>query len=143
MYHVLLPVDAEVDRARRAAQTVANLSAAGADIQVTVLNVQPEVELSAGDGSHVSSADWYDPENLPESVSEVRTLLEGGGIEVAVRREHADPAQGIIDVSDEEAVDMIVMSGRKTSPVGKVLFGSVTQSVLLSADVPVTVAAMN
>jgi nucleotide-binding universal stress UspA family protein len=139
MYHVLLPVDSDVERSHAAADVVTGLPAAETEVSVTILNVQPEVELSSGDGSHVSSEDWWDPDDVPESVTATREYLESEGIDVEVRREHEDPARCIIRVSEEAEADLIVMAGRVQSPVGKVLFGSVTQSVLLSSSVPVTV----
>lgn len=43
----------------------------------------------------------------------------------------------IIEYAGEQGASFIVTSGRKRSPVGKVLFGSVPQSLILNADCPV------
>ena len=48
-----------------------------------------------------------------------------------------DAADEIVRYSSENDARYIVISGRRRSPVGKALFGSVTQSVLLDADRPV------
>lgn len=48
-----------------------------------------------------------------------------------------DPAEEITRYATEQDAEYIVVSGRKRSPVGKALFGSVTQSLLLDADRPV------
>lgn len=47
------------------------------------------------------------------------------------------PAEEIIRYADEEAASYIVIGGRRRTPIGKVLFGSVAQSVLVSATTPV------
>jgi nucleotide-binding universal stress UspA family protein len=52
---------------------------------------------------------------------------------------HTDPVKPIIEAGDDIDADRIVMTGHKQTPVGKVVFGSVTQAVLLGADRPVTV----
>lgn len=55
-----------------------------------------------------------------------------------------DPAEEILDHAQKVDARYIVIGGRSRSPVGKALFGSVTQSVLLDADRPVvTVMAKN
>ena len=54
-----------------------------------------------------------------------------------------DAADEIVRYSDDHEARYIVISGRKRSPVGKALFGSVTQSVLLDADRPVVTALRN
>lgn len=48
-----------------------------------------------------------------------------------------DVAEEILAYADEKDARYVVLGGRKRSPVGKVVFGSVTQSVLLGADRPV------
>lgn len=53
-----------------------------------------------------------------------------------------DPAESILSVADAHDARYVVVGGKKRSPAGKALFGSVTQSVLLNAEVP-TVTVMD
>lgn len=48
-----------------------------------------------------------------------------------------EPTEEILAVAAELDARYVVVGGRRRSPVGKVLFGSTTQSVLLEADRPV------
>lgn len=48
-----------------------------------------------------------------------------------------DPAQAITDYTQDQDAEYVVIGGRKRSPVGKALFGSVTQSILLNVNQPV------
>lgn len=47
------------------------------------------------------------------------------------------PANEVLEYARDCDAIYIVVGGRKRSPVGKALFGSVTQSILLNADCPV------
>ena len=47
------------------------------------------------------------------------------------------PVDSILDVADNIDARYLVIGGRKRSPAGKAVFGSVTQSVLLDATCPV------
>ncbi|WP_066385200.1 universal stress protein [Halalkalicoccus paucihalophilus] len=48
-----------------------------------------------------------------------------------------DPAEEVLKYAGKEDTSYITIGGRSRSKVGKVLFGSVTQSILLSAESPV------
>jgi len=48
-----------------------------------------------------------------------------------------DPPDEIVEYADAHDADYIVLAGRKRSAVGKAIFGSVTQSVLIESDRPV------
>ena len=61
------------------------------------------------------------------------------GFETSVRETGNPPAEGIVTLAEDVDADQIVTGGRKRSPAGKAIFGSVTQSVLLDTDRPVTV----
>lgn len=139
MFHVLLPIDDDREHSRATVEGVLSLPSTAEQVQVTILNVQEKVEVSSGEGGRISSDQWYDEEDFPDSVTEAKQTLEEAGVAVNLRREHADPAETIISVANDIGADRIIMGGRKQSPVGKVLFGSITQSVLLDADVPTTV----
>lgn len=138
MYRILLPVDSDEQRAISAAEVVAALPRAAEEVHVTILNVQSRVDVT-DEGRRVSSDEWYDEEDFPSVMVDVEAFLEEQGVSASMRREHADPASAILEVADEIGANQIVMCGHRRTPVGKVLFGSVTQSVLLNASVPVTV----
>lgn len=138
---ILLPIDAEEDRAIAAVDAVRSLPNAAESIKVTILNVQEKMEAVADEGGQVSSEDWYNETHFPSSVTLAAEQLQDDGITVEKRREHADPSKEIPKTADEIDADWIIMAGRKRSPVGKVLFGSVVQSVLLHTDIPVTVVS--
>lgn len=135
MYRVLLAVDANEDRAETAAKAVSELPG---ELYVVILNVFEEFDTTDGDG-RIDSSELYDESDFPESVSIVERILQQAEIETVKRREHGDPTDVILEVADEIDADSIALSGRKRSPVGKAVFGSVTQSVVLSADRPVII----
>lgn len=138
MYRILVPIGENEQRAQTAADIVTELPGPAAEKEVVLLNVFEGFEVS-GEGGSISSEDLYDKSAFPSSVTAVEDRLEAAGMSVTKRREHGDPADQILATATEIDVETIVMSGRKRSPTGKALFGSVTQSVLLGADRPVTV----
>jgi nucleotide-binding universal stress UspA family protein len=127
MYHVVIGVDDNEERARACAQAVADLPGDASEKRVTVIH-------SFTDNPSGASASQLG------SVRHVTDFLEERGLTVDVTESSGDPADQLLDVAREEDADLIVVSGRKRSPTGKALFGSVTQSVILNAERPVMVA---
>lgn len=141
MFKILLAVDSDKERALAGVDSIVSLPDAPQSLHVTIINVQENVAV-ADEASIVSSEDWYDEKDFPLSAEKSKEKLERNNISVEMRREHGDPTEQIINVSEEIDADRIVVSGRKRSPTGKVLFGSITQSVLLESDIPVTVTTI-
>lgn len=144
MYHIVIPIDEDETRARTAAEFVADLGdesgldADLGDVSVSIVNVFKEFQ-AVDEGGNVQSRDLYDEDEFPDSVVTARDLLAAAGVAVDVERRHGDPAEEIIDYAESVDADTIVIPDRKRSPVGKAVFGSVTQDVILDADRPVTV----
>lgn len=138
MYRIVFAVDNDEARAQKMVETILNLPGEPADIDVVILNVFKEFDVVDDMGS-ARSSEIFDESDFPNSVKITREALEDAGIQVTLRREHGSPSSKILDVADEVDADAIAVSGRRRSPAGKVLFGSVTQSVLLSATRPVIV----
>jgi nucleotide-binding universal stress UspA family protein len=126
MYEVLLGLDDNSERAVAQARTVANLPQAADEVRATLLHVFTD---NPG-GASVTQVG---------SVRRARDRLEDAGVEVAFAEESGDPADRILAVARERDVDLIAVAGRRRSPTGKAVFGSVTQSVVLEADRPVVV----
>lgn len=134
MYEVLVPVDLDEDRALAQASFVAGLPTADAEVNATVLFVF--------DGSDSDMPDELKRFKSADRVAAVRRCtehLESAGVSVDVMDESGDAAETITELATAETPDLIVLGGRKRSPVGKAIFGSVAQQVILNTDRPVVV----
>ncbi|MDS0298218.1 universal stress protein [Halogeometricum sp. S1BR25-6] len=129
MYHVVVGVDEEEEHARRCVEEVVNLPGESSEKRVTLIH-------SFVDNPSGASATQV------HSVREAAETLEAAGIEYDVEESSGDPADVIVSVADDVDADLVIVGGRKRSPAGKALFGSVTQSVILGAARPVMVTGV-
>ena len=127
MYHVVIGVDDNEERAMACARAVADLPGEASEKRVTVIH-------SFTDNPSGASASQL------ASVRHATDFLEEHGVDVEVAESSGDPADQLLEVAEEEDANLIVVAGRKRSPTGKALFGSVTQTVILNANRPVMVA---
>ncbi|ELZ18560.1 UspA domain-containing protein [Haloterrigena salina JCM 13891] len=150
MYRVLLPVDEHESRARAQAEAVGGLPAAAVEIRVDVLHVHeevtaPDAEWAAGGFSDEYAEEMADNlrnvQRLPDSVETAADVLESAGVEYAIHETTGEAPEMILEAAAELDSDAIVLGVGERSPVGKVLFGSVVQAVILESDRPVTVVS--
>jgi nucleotide-binding universal stress UspA family protein len=127
MYTVVMGVDTSEDRARRQADDVVDLPGAGDGVRVVVVHDFTDNPEGAS-VQHVAS------------VRRARERLEAAGIDVELKESSGDPAAAIVDAAEEYDADLVNVAARKRSPTGKVVFGSVTQAVLLNTHRPVLVS---
>lgn len=134
MYRVLVPIDTDVDRALAQSEFIGTMPGAD-EVTAVVLFV-----FSGGTGGDLpDEMKPFKSATRVESVRRAQEYLEDHDVTVEVLDESGDAAEDIIEEANEYDVDAIVMGGRKRSPAGKVIFGSVTQSVILNTDRPVVV----
>ncbi|ELZ32494.1 UspA domain-containing protein [Halogeometricum pallidum JCM 14848] len=130
MYQILLPVDDETDRAAAQARYVLGLPGETDEVTVTVAHAYRD---DTGDDS-------FDEES--PGIIEAVDILSAAGITVKQTELYVPVAESIVNLATEMSADEIVVCGRKRSPTGKALFGSVTQSVALDSPVPVTIVGV-
>lgn len=127
MTRVLLSIDEDESRAKAQAETVLDLLDTD-DLTVDLLHVfedNPEGATAKQMGS----------------IRRAREAFEGTGVDVTIQEESGDPGQEIVEYAEEIDADAVCISGRKRSPAGKVVFGSVTQDVILNTERSVLVCS--
>lgn len=136
---------AAVDRSDRASTVVseAETIAEAFGEPVHVVHVLTRSEFLDLGRTSVESGDSIDMEDVR---SVAQNIAAEAAADLDVPHESVGlmgtQADRIIKYAEENDARYIVVSGRKRSPTGKALFGSVTQSVLLNAKCPV-VSAIN
>ena len=128
MYNVVVGVDENEERAQAQGQELLNLPIDHDEIHVTLVHAFEKNPAGA-------SVAQVGP------VRHLQDMLEEEGIEVELEEAGADPAEAITSFAEKEDADLVVVAGRKRTPAGKVLFGSVTQGVILGTTRPVLVCS--
>ncbi|QLK27733.1 universal stress protein [Natrinema zhouii] len=134
MYRVLMPVDTNEDRALAQAEYVASLPDAAESVEASVLFVFTEDSDDLPKGFET-----FKSASRIGSVRRAQEALEEAGVEVTILEDSGDTEADILAEAEASDVDSIVLGGRKRSPVGKAIFGSTTQGVILGSDRPVVV----
>lgn len=129
MYRVLMPLDNSESRAHNQTSYVLGLPCAEEEVQVVLVHAFSKEERESPEA--MRQVDRVD------TVRAARDRLEEAGVDYEMRGLSSPPADGILSMAED--FEEIVMGGRKRSPVEKAILGSVTQRVVLNADVPVTV----
>ncbi|MFB6233091.1 MAG: universal stress protein [Haloarculaceae archaeon] len=128
MYEVVLGIDGDEQRAVAQAATVADLPGAPEDVHATLFH--DFRENPTGASVHQIA-----------SVRRAKEYLEEAGVPVTLAESSGDPATEIIELADREDADLVCLAGRKRTPAGKAVFGSVTQEVILNTDRAVLVCS--
>ncbi|ARS91075.1 universal stress protein [Natrarchaeobaculum aegyptiacum] len=120
----------------RVASTAHEL-AAGLGTGLVVVHVVTEAEA---EDRMDRQTDYY----LDDAVADAERVAERiagdvveGGFSVEAVGKLGEPTEKILEVAEAHDADYVVIGGRKRTPIGKALLGSVTQSVHLSSDRPV------
>jgi nucleotide-binding universal stress UspA family protein len=71
-------------------------------------------------------------------VRDLAARLDDAGVDYEIRGAVGDYSEQVVSVAEALEADLVLVGGRKRSPTGKAVFGSVAQEILLSAPCPVT-----
>jgi nucleotide-binding universal stress UspA family protein len=97
------------------------------------------------DARSENQPEYYVDEGAADAANTARGIAERtleNSDRISTQGRVGSPAEEIIEITRRIDPRFLVLGGRKRSPVGKALFGSITQSVLLEAEVP-TVTLMH
>lgn len=77
-------------------------------------------------------------EEIEETAAEIaKEAVGSAGSDVTPVGRMGKPAEEIVQYAREQDARYIVVGSRKRTPIGKAVFGSVVQSIILEADQPV------
>lgn len=140
-----MTVVAAVDSSARSSTVLSQASVLAADIDeplhaVHVLRRSDFVDVLEKEVEGQPLTENYEIQRLGEEIVEragrkSAAVHDIDTIETAIRV--GDPAEELAAYAEEVDARYLVVGGRKRSPTGKALFGSVTQQVMFEAAMPV------
>lgn len=140
------PIVAAVDRSDRARRVVREAhslaTALSRDLHVVhVLTKREYATLDRETSGKDAESGVDDVETMATHIAEdAADSADGDAIPVGLAGE---PGKRIVEYAEEVDAGFVVAAGRRQSPIGKVLFGSVTQSILLRTNRPVLTVMEN
>ncbi|UTF55756.1 universal stress protein [Natronosalvus rutilus] len=136
MYSVLVPIGTADAGVSRAVETIASFPGRD-ELSVVIVHVARDVDFIGSDGSYVS----LDQEDLslPSAVESAMEAFEDRGISAQLVVREGDEVDEILETINDESIDQVVVPDKRRSPVGKVIFGGTTLSLIRNSPAPVTV----
>ncbi|GGN93280.1 MULTISPECIES: universal stress protein [Haloarcula] len=137
---ILVPVDGS-DQAKAASEFVVDNYPDATVVLLHVIN-PAEAGYSAQASVPSFSEEWYQQKKAAaESLfDDLEAAAHDAGVETVERvLEVGRPTQTIVDYADDHDIDQIVMGSHGRSGVSRILLGSVAETVVRRATVPVTV----
>jgi nucleotide-binding universal stress UspA family protein len=115
------------------------------DAEITLLHVLDFVE--AGYSAPVETSlpgyweEWYEnaKQNAEALFDDARATAEEYGVTLATETVVGQPARSIVEYTENEPVDHVVMGSHGRSGLSRLLVGSVAEKVLRRAPCPVTI----
>jgi len=137
---ILVPLDGS-ELAENALTQVRNLAGGGFIGEVILLNIV-EIDLMGLSTTHTRSIDLpglrkAHLEKSQKYLEDVKSRLSSEGIKVKTETLEGRPAQTIVDYSQKNSVDLIIIATHGYSGMKRLMFGSVALRVLHDAHAPV------
>ena len=102
---------------------------------LTVIHVVDAVDLDVGAAHRAGLSDEIESALAEAGIPDLKWDLK-----LAASADRPDDtADTILSLAKEAGADLLVIGGRRRSPIGKAILGSVTQNIILSAPCPVLV----
>lgn len=139
--HVLVPIDGSSQAKKAFDYVLAEIP----DPTITLLHViNPVSAIAYGDDEYFDMEAYQTEERrrrdrAEQLFDEYREQAKERGVDVQTEVTRGKPAKRILETAEDRGVDHIVMGSHGRSGVGRVLFGSVAETVTRRSTVPVTV----
>ena len=104
--------------------------AVGRGTSLAVLHVVESLDLDVADAYR---------NGLKQEIEESLAAAGADGVTLHLSVADEDVAEKILELAASAKAEVLVIGARRRSPVGKFLLGSVTQTLILQADMPVLV----
>lgn len=131
----------DADRIDELARTAINIAGpAGATVRLAHVFTAEKYD-GVRDRLNFPPASEHTADDVAKRHTPIRRLgdaLDDAGIQFTWHGRVGDPGESVVELADELDADLVVVGGRRRSPTGKAVFGSISQEVLLNAPCPVT-----
>jgi len=138
---VLAVGQSDTDRIEAMGQTVTDIAGpAGAEVSLAHMFTSEEY-ADVRDQLGIDHDAEHSPDDVAKRHRVVRTLgdaLTVADVDYSIQGRVGDHGEEIVSLAEELDADLVVVGGRKRSPVGKAVFGSTAQRIMLDAPCPVT-----